>query len=56
MATIGYARVSTLDQRPGTQTEALTAAGCERVFTDHGVSGARTSRPELDACLASPAG
>jgi DNA invertase Pin-like site-specific DNA recombinase len=52
MARIGYARVSTLDQRPEMQTEALAGAGCERVFTDHGVSGARASRPELDACLA----
>jgi len=40
MIRIGYARVSTLDQNPATQTDALTAAECERVFTDHGVSGA----------------
>jgi Resolvase, N terminal domain len=44
--------VSTLDQHPQTQIEALTAAGCEEVFTDHGVSGMKTSRPELDRCLA----
>jgi DNA invertase Pin-like site-specific DNA recombinase len=52
MAKIGCARVSTLDQHPGTQIEALTAAGCEELFTDHGVSGTRASRPELDRCLA----
>jgi DNA invertase Pin-like site-specific DNA recombinase len=51
MSRIGYARVSTLDQNPAMQTDALTAAGCDRVFTDHGVSGARASRPELDRCL-----
>jgi DNA invertase Pin-like site-specific DNA recombinase len=52
MARIGYVRVSTLDQHPQTQIEALKSAGCQRVFTDHGVSGAKASRPELDACLA----
>ncbi len=52
MAKIGYARVSTLDQHPETQIEALAAAGCEEVFTDHGVSGTKASRPELDRCLA----
>ena len=52
MAKIGYARVSTLDQHPGSQVEALTAAGCQEVFTDHGVSGTKASRPELDRCLA----
>jgi DNA invertase Pin-like site-specific DNA recombinase len=52
MARIGYARVSTADQYPEAQAERLTDAGCEKVFTDHGVSGALRSRPELDKCLA----
>ncbi len=44
---IGYARVSTHDQNPQLQTDALTAAGCERIFTDT-ISGATKQRPELD--------
>jgi DNA invertase Pin-like site-specific DNA recombinase len=52
MARIGYARVSTDDQHPEAQAERLTAAGCNKVFTDKGVSGALRSRPELDKCLA----
>lgn len=51
MAVIGYARVSTTDQDPQLQLDALRDAGAMRVFTDHGVSGSRTSRPQLDACL-----
>ncbi|KSZ56152.1 invertase [Rhodococcus pyridinivorans KG-16] len=51
MATIGYARVSTTDQNPQLQLDALKAAGAARVFTDHGVSGAKTERPQLDAAL-----
>ncbi len=44
--------MSTLDQHPEIQTGALTAAWCEELFTDHGVSGMKASRPELDLCLA----
>jgi DNA invertase Pin-like site-specific DNA recombinase len=51
MARIGYARVSTRDQHPEAQRERLEAAGCTRVFTDHGASGAKASRPEWDKCL-----
>jgi DNA invertase Pin-like site-specific DNA recombinase len=46
--------VSSLDQHPETQIEAPEAAGCERAFTEHGVSGAKASRPEQGACLAYP--
>ena len=47
---IGYARVSTLDQNERLQTDALTKACCERLFTDH-ASGAKAHRPELDRLL-----
>jgi DNA invertase Pin-like site-specific DNA recombinase len=54
MARIGYARVSTRDQHPEQQKRALLAEGCaeDDIFTDHGASGAKASRPEWDRCLA----
>lgn len=51
MGSFGYARVSTVDQNPDLQHAALHAAGCQRIFTDHGVSGTRASRPDLDKML-----
>lgn len=48
---IGYARVSTADQNPELQLDALEKAGAVKVYTDHGVSGAKTERPELDKML-----
>ncbi len=53
MTKIGYARVSTNDQHPESQRQRLLAAGCdpELIFTDHGASGAKASRPEWDRCL-----
>lgn len=47
---IGYARVSTTDQDPQLQLDALTKAECERIYTDH-ASGAATARPQLDKML-----
>jgi DNA invertase Pin-like site-specific DNA recombinase len=41
MARIGYERVFTIDQHLHAQTAALADAGCERVFTDQGVSGTK---------------
>ncbi len=47
---VGYARVSTQDQTPALQLDALKAAGCERVFHEK-ASGAQRDRPELAAVL-----
>jgi DNA invertase Pin-like site-specific DNA recombinase len=47
---IGYARVSTLDQTLALQQDALTAAGCEKIFTDT-ASGSLTDRPGLAEAL-----
>ena len=47
---IGYARVSTLDQTLALQQDALTAAGCEHIYTDT-VSGSVTNRPGLTQAL-----
>lgn len=47
---IGYARVSTVDQNLDLQRNALTEAGCERIFTEQ-MSGAVTDRPELMAAF-----
>ena len=47
---IGYARISTTDQTLALQQDALTAAGCTKIFTDT-ASGSRTDRPGLDDAL-----
>lgn len=51
MPTIGYARVSTVDQNTGLQLDALEAAGVDKLYVDHGFSGSVSSRPQLDKCL-----
>ena len=47
---IGYARVSTLEQDEALQHDALTAAGCQRIFVDR-ASGKLEHRPGLDTML-----
>lgn len=47
---VGYARVSTRDQNPESQTAALENAGCGRIFTDHGESSRIADRPQWLAC------
>ncbi len=49
---VGYGRVSTRDQHPEAQHDALTAAGCDQVFVDV-ASGKLARRPELDKALLS---
>src|SRR3954462_5349277 len=47
---IGYARVSTGEQTLDLQQDALSAAGCDPVYTDV-ISGSKESRPGLDKAL-----
>ena len=42
---VGYARISTMDQNPTLQIDALREAGCERIFTET-ASGAHRNRPQ----------
>ncbi|MCZ0732510.1 recombinase family protein [Mycolicibacterium iranicum] len=50
MTVLGYARVSTGHQNLDMQTDALKAAGAERIWTET-MSGGRDDRPELAAVL-----
>jgi len=47
---VGYARVSTLDQNPQLQIDALKEAGCDRIFMEK-ISGAVKERPQLQEAL-----
>ncbi len=47
---VGYARVSTVDQNNALQTDALTQAGCEKLYVEK-ASGSKQDRPQLKAAL-----
>jgi len=47
---IEYARVSTQDQNPEFQVDALEKAGCEQIFQEK-FTGKLRERPELSQCL-----
>lgn len=49
---IGYARVSTCDQNLDLQLKALKEAGCDKIFSDQGLSGTSRNRPGLTQALA----
>lgn len=48
---IGYARISTDGQTVDAQIDALTSAGCEKIFTEV-ASGAKRDRPVLQEVMA----
>ncbi len=48
---IGYARVSTEEQNLDLQLDALKSAGCEKIFTDEGISGITIERDGLSQAL-----
>lgn len=50
MTTLGYGRVSTADQDPQLQIDALEAAGCDEVLWETG-SGAKSDRPVWQSLL-----
>ncbi len=51
MALIGYCRVSSTDQNPTAQREALHAAGCERIFEEYKSGAKRDGRQQLQEAL-----
>lgn len=50
-ANIGYARVSTEEQHLDLQMAALSAANCDQIYQDDGISAIAKYRPGFDAAL-----
>lgn len=50
---VGYARVSTDEQRLDLQISALERAGCDQIYADHGASGYQFSRGGLKSAMKS---
>ena len=48
---VGYARVSTAQQSPQLQIDALQSAGCQKIYQEI-ASGAKAQRPQLEQMLA----
>ena len=51
MTTVGYARVSSIDQDLTVQHDALKAAGCRKIWSEKASGTSRSGRKELDALL-----
>src|SRR5689334_6760672 len=49
---VGYARVSIQDQNLDLQRDALTKAGCQKIFEEKRSGKAGTKRPQFEAALA----
>lgn len=47
---VGYARVSTHEQNLALQTDALSQAGCEKIYKDQ-ISGSKSARPGFEEAL-----
>ena len=50
MSIVGYTRVSTQDQSPNSQSDALRAAGAEFIYADK-LTGKNAARPGLADCM-----
>ena len=48
---MGYTRVSTAQQSPQLQIDALQSAGCQKIYQEM-ASGAKAQRPQLEQMLA----
>lgn len=49
---IGYSRLAPLETEARTQSDILSAAGCERIFADKGISAITVHKPGLEDALA----